>query len=62
MAKEYVRMTNGQEYDPFAGDANRHGMVTRWYARNEYGVAVTWARTKKEAMEYARLMGYTVRR
>ena len=62
MEKRYVYMTKGQEYDPLADDSDSYGMVTRWYARDKYGVSVTWARTKKEAMDDARFMGYTVRR
>lgn len=43
-----------QNYDPLNEKADHLGMVSEWVARNEWGNAVAFGRTKAECLSDAR--------
>ena len=43
-----------ENYDPFNSRANANGMVSEWVARNPYGNAIAFGKTKTECMKDAR--------
>lgn len=43
-----------QNYDPLNAKADDFGMVTEWVARNEWGNAVAFGKTKAECVSDAR--------
>lgn len=43
-----------RNFDPFDSRADSNGFVSEWVARNEWGNAVAFGRTKKECVADAR--------
>lgn len=43
-----------ENFDAYNSRANKWGMVTEWVARNAYGNAVAFGKTKEECLEDAR--------
>ena len=59
--KEKVFLKRSEDYSPLHPKADPlTGILKLWYAYNEEGVAVTWAITKKAAIEEAKHCGYAI--